>query len=100
MYERTARDIPESSIAMNGPISFPDGEMTPIVDAIRSTQKFVWVAKVIPVKIEIIALRIRVFLLPHLSALDVINMLMTASPSKVSVNISPTFFASNSSSFK
>ena len=85
---------------MNGPISFPDGEMTPIVDAISRTQKFVWVANVIAVKIEKNALNIRVFLLPNLSAFDVINMLITASPSKVSVNSSPTFFASKSSSFR
>ena len=85
---------------MNGPISFPDGEITPIVDANNSTQKFFCVANVIAVKIERNALMISVFLLPHLSALDVINMLIMASPNKVSVNKSPTFFESKSSSFR
>lgn len=87
-------------MAINGPISFPDGDITPIVDAIKSAQKFFCVANVIAVKIERNALMIRVFLLPHLSALDVINMLMMASPNRVSVNNSPTFFESKSSSFR
>lgn len=43
---------PDNSIAMNGPISFPDGDITPNMAEINNNQKLDWNENVIPVKID------------------------------------------------
>ena len=82
-------DRADISIAMKGPISLPDGEMTPIIADISRIPNEDCVAKVMLVKIDKADPIINVCFLPNRSAIEVRNMLIIASPTSVNVNINP-----------
>jgi hypothetical protein len=90
----------EISTAMKGPISAPDGEMTPKTAARRSVQKLLDTAKMHEVTNASPDPISSVFLRPNLSAEVARYMLMNTSPRSVRDSINPISSALNDSSFR